>query len=59
MWNDPIIKELRKQADQIASQCDYDIHKYYEYLKQKEQTNKDNLVSFPPKNYSPVRKKAS
>ena len=59
MWSDPIVDQIRQESDKTASKFNYDIHQYYEYMKNKERESKETYLSFPPKQYSPVRRKAS
>ena len=33
MINDPIVNEVRKIRDHIASECNYDLHTYFEMLR--------------------------
>ena len=33
MWEDPIVEEVRKAGAEIAKECDYDMHKYFERIK--------------------------
>ena len=30
MWKDPIVEEVRKARQEIAAECDYDLHKMIE-----------------------------
>lgn len=36
MTDDPIVNEVRKIRDQIASECNYDLHTYFEMLRNEE-----------------------
>ena len=30
MWKDPVVEEVRAIREQIAAECDYDLHKLFE-----------------------------
>ena len=35
MWEDPIVKEVRKAGEDLAKKCNYDIHEMAEYLRKR------------------------
>ena len=58
MWTDTIVEETRKARDEYAAKFNYDLDAMYEDLKNREQQNKERLVSLPPKKpVVPVEKK--
>jgi HPt (histidine-containing phosphotransfer) domain-containing protein len=44
MNNDPIVEEVHKIREQIARECDDDMERIFEYLKQKETERSDRAV---------------
>lgn len=49
MWNDPIVEEVRKLRDEYAAQFGYDLGAIFKDLKESEQKNGRQTVSFPPR----------
>ena len=49
MYNDPIIKEIRKIRHEIEAMCDNDSQKYYEHLLKVQKKYSDRLVSLKKK----------
>ncbi len=51
--NDPIVDEIRRIRNDYAKRFGYDLNAMAADLRKKEETHRDQLVSFPPK---PVRR---
>jgi hypothetical protein len=49
MQDDPIIEEIRKVRDQLASEVDYDVRALGRKLQRSQMVAKRKLVSLPPK----------
>jgi len=47
MWEDPIVKEVRKIREEHAAQFNYNLHAIYDDLKKQERKSGRKLVSFP------------
>jgi len=46
MWKDPIVEEVRKNRDALASQFNYDLAAIFADLRSREKQHKEKLVSF-------------
>jgi hypothetical protein len=46
MWEDPIVKEVRKVREEYAARFDYDLHAIYRDLKQQEKNSGRLFVSY-------------
>jgi len=46
MEKDPIIKEVRKNRDDIAKKSNYDIKKIFKVVVQRQKSSRHKLVSF-------------
>ena len=42
----PILEELWKVKDEIARECDYDLNKLADHLRQKQKEGKNKVVDF-------------
>jgi len=49
MFQDPIIKELRKARKEIEVECRNDPSEYFEHIRKLQQNYKERLVSRKPK----------
>ena len=58
MWKDPIIDEIRKIREAHAARFKYDLQAIYLDLKKQEKKSGKTFVSYPPRNFQSVRKKA-
>jgi hypothetical protein len=45
MWNDPVVKEVRKAGEQLAKDANYDLHTFFENMRESEKKRKDKTVS--------------
>ena len=45
MWNDPIVEEVRKNAQKIENECGNDLHKYFLRLKEHEAKSIHKIIS--------------
>ncbi len=60
MWEDPIVKDVRRIRDEHAGRFDYDLQKIFQDLKQQEQSSGKRYTSYPPKRLeSAVRRGSS
>lgn len=60
MWQDPIVEETRESRRQIVEECGEDIHKFFEYLRAREQQHIEDVVTLEPNTPEPdVRHAAS
>lgn len=44
MWKDPIVAEVRAIREQIAAECNYDLHKLFEMQREVERTWQGTIV---------------
>ncbi|MEW6234448.1 MAG: hypothetical protein AB1656_03590 [Candidatus Omnitrophota bacterium] len=58
MWEDPIVKEIRKYREEYAAQFNYDLKAIYLDIKEKEKQSGRQIVFFPPKRMAPPRKES-
>jgi hypothetical protein len=49
MWEDPIVEEIRKKAEEYAAQFQFDLVGIFGDLKRKESESGRKVVSHPPK----------
>ena len=49
MYDDPIVKEVRRVREALAAQFDFDLRRLYRTLKRKEQQSEQEVVAFGPK----------
>jgi hypothetical protein len=47
MYKDKIVEEVRKNREKLFAEFDYDIHKFSEYIYEKQKQHKDKLISKP------------
>jgi hypothetical protein len=48
MSDDPIVEETRAVRAQIVHECGEDIHTFFEYLRQREKENQQEVVTLQP-----------
>ena len=49
MWEDPIVKEVRKVREEHSSRFGHDLDRIYRELKRREETSGRRYVSHPPR----------
>ena len=49
MWEDPIVKEVRKIREEHSSRFGHDLDRIYRELKRREETSGRRYVSHPPR----------
>ena len=49
MWEDEIVKEVRKVRDEYAARFDYDLEAIYRDIKEQEKRSHRKVVSLSPK----------
>ncbi len=47
MFNDPIVDETRKAGEELAKKANYNIHTFFENLRQKEKKEDRKIISKP------------
>ena len=47
MYKDPIIEEVRKNREELFKMFDYDLGKFSKYIIEKQNENKDRLITKP------------
>lgn len=45
MWEDPIVNEVRKAGEDLAKQAKYDLHTFFQNLRNNEKKQKYKIVS--------------
>lgn len=45
MFNDPIVKEVRKAGEILAKQANYDLHTFFQNLRNNEKKRNPKIVS--------------
>ena len=45
MWNDPIVEEVRTAGEKLAQEADYDLHVFFQNLRNNEIKRKPVIVS--------------
>lgn len=55
MTSDPIIDEVRKAREEVASRFNYDINALFDDLERKQREGDQKTVSFPPRPRSKPR----
>ncbi|MCL0047961.1 hypothetical protein M1N20_00655 [Dehalococcoidia bacterium] len=45
MWQDPIVEEVRKAGEELAKQANYDLHTFFENLRNNEKRQNQKIVS--------------
>lgn len=50
MWQDPIVREVRKAGEELAKQAGYDLHTFFQNLRNNEKKRNSKVVSKAAKN---------
>ena len=45
MWVDPIVQEVRKAGEELAKNANYDLHTYFENLRDNEKKRNAKIIS--------------
>jgi len=45
MWKDPIVQEVRKAGKELEKQANYDLHTFFQNLRNNENKRKPKIVS--------------
>ena len=45
MWRDPIVQEVRKAGEELAKKANYDLHTFFQNLRNNEKKRKHKVVS--------------
>ena len=45
MWDDPIVSDVRKAGEELAKKANYDLHTFFENLRNNEKKRKIKIVS--------------
>ncbi len=45
MWQDPIVQEVRKAGEELAKQANYDLHVFFQNLRNNEKKQDIEVVS--------------
>lgn len=45
MWQDPIVQEVRKAGEELAKQADYNLHTFFQNLRNNEKKRHSKIVS--------------
>lgn len=45
MWEDPIVDEVRKAGEDLAKQANYDLHTFFQNLRNNEKKQKYKIIS--------------
>ena len=45
MWKDPIVKDVRKAGEELAKQANYDLHIFFQNLRNNEKKSNYKVVS--------------
>ena len=45
MWRDPIVQEVRKAGEELAKKANYDLHTFFQNLRNNEKKRKYKVVS--------------
>jgi hypothetical protein len=48
MWSDPIVKETRRARGEVIAPFGEDIHRFFEYIREREQRNGTPTVTLEP-----------
>jgi hypothetical protein len=48
MSDDPIVEETREARAEIVHECCEDVHTFFEYLRERERTNKRTVINLEP-----------
>lgn len=45
MWEDPIVSEVRKAGEDLVKQANYDLHTFFQNLRNNEKKQKYKIIS--------------
>lgn len=45
MWQDPIVQDVRKAGEELAKRANYDLHTFFQNLRNNEKERKPKVVS--------------
>ncbi|MBI2471871.1 MAG: hypothetical protein HYV59_11615 [Planctomycetes bacterium] len=45
MWQDPIVQEVRKAGEELAKQANFNLHTFFQNLRNNEKKNHSKIVS--------------
>ncbi len=45
MWRDPIVQDVRKAGEELAKQANYDLHTFFQNLRNNEKKRKHKVIS--------------
>lgn len=45
MWRDPIVQDVRKAGEELAKKANYDLHTFFQNLRNNEKKRKHKVVS--------------
>lgn len=45
MWEDPIVNEIREAGENLAKQANYDLHTFFQNLRNNEKKQKYKIIS--------------
>lgn len=45
MWQDPIVQDVRRAGEELAKRADYNLHKFFQNLRDNEKKRKSKVVS--------------
>ncbi|MFH0775590.1 MAG: hypothetical protein V2A53_08915 [bacterium] len=45
MWQDPIVQDVRKAGEELAKQANYDLHTFFQNLRNNEKKEKQSAIS--------------
>ena len=48
MWKDPIVQDVRKAGEELAKQANYDMHTFFQNLRNNEKKQDYRIVSRMP-----------
>lgn len=54
MWEDPIVKEVRRVREEHSARFGHDLERIYRELKEREKASGRRYVSFPPRPAEPA-----
>jgi predicted nucleic acid-binding Zn-ribbon protein len=48
MFDDPIVEDTRSARAEIVSECNEDVHTFFEYIRSRERNNPEGVVTLEP-----------
>ncbi len=55
MWKDPIIQDVRKAGEELAKQANYDLHIFFQNLRNNEKKRNPKVISKAPGKEVPLK----